>query len=1064
MFCGVRMQRVQIFVCCLAFLLLLSCATAFAFELAELTGYVSDPTGARVPRCRVQVTNVETNVSYSGNTNEIGLYRISAIPVGNYRVVVQKQGFKTVVKQGIELHVQDVLSLNFHLEIGAVAESVNVEGGAPLIDTESAAVSTVVDRNFAENIPMNGRSFQTLVELTPGVVVVSTNAQDEGQFSVNGQRASANYWTVDGVSANIGIGGVVGTSGNGNGLAGSIGSFSAQGGTNSLVSVDAMQEFRIQTSTYAPEFGRTPGAQISIATRSGTNQFHGTLFDYLRNDALDANNWFNTFVTPAIPKAKERQNDFGGTFGGSIFRNRTFFFFSYEGLRLRLPQTVLSTVPDLAARQSATPAMQPFLNAYPLANGADNVATGVAQFNSSFSSSSTLDASSLRIDHRLNERVSLFGRYNYSPSELLQRGGGVQAPSVVTPIRITTQTGTVGATWSISSSLLDDVRFNYSRTNANSHNLLDNFGGAVPLASLPFPSPFSNQNGRLSFQIQGLQSGALTDGAGASNVQRQVNLVDSVSVQKGTHSLKVGVDYRRLSPVQQPEQYQEGVFFSSVTAAETGNNALGPFVQSLNPSFLLFRNLGAFAQDAWRVSPRLTLTYGLRWDVDFAPATLSGPSLPAVTGFNLTNLSTLAIAPVGTPPFQTPYGNVAPRIGIAYAVRQNPDWQTVVRGGFGVFYDLASIQTGVAAGVVPPFGQTNSLLGAVAFPFSPANSAPPVIPAVATLANLAAPNPQLKLPYTLQWNVALEQALGRQQALTLSYVGAAGRRLLQTTFFRSPPSNPGLIVGQLVDNSATSDYDALQLQFQRRLSRGLQAQASYSWAHSIDTGSASSTQLASNDNLPGSNANRGPSDFDIRNAFSAGATYEVPAPVQNALLKAVLRGWSLQNAIQARSAPPVDVTDGRFSRINGVAVDIRPDLVPGPPLYLFGPQFPGGKALNPAAFTDPPTSVGQPLRVGNVPRNFLRGFGAAQWDLAVHRDFPIRESFALQFRAETFNVLNHPNFGQPSGRFQSGGFGVASQTLNNGLAAPGTVGTGSFTPLYQLGGPRSIQVALKLMF
>src|SRR5260370_37318575 len=228
---------------------------------------------------------------------------------------------------------------------------------------------------------MNGMSFQTLVELPPGVVVVPPNAQDEGQFSVNGQRASANYWTVDGVSANIGIGGVVGTSGNGNGLAGSIGSFSAQGGTNSLVSVDAMQEFRIQTSTYAPEFGRTPGAQISIATRSGTNQFHGTLFDYLRNDALDANNWFNTFVTPAIPQPKERPNDFGGTFNRPIFRNRTFFFFSYEGLRLRLPQTVISTVPDLAARQGAALVMQPFLNAYPLPNGADNAVTGVAGFN-----------------------------------------------------------------------------------------------------------------------------------------------------------------------------------------------------------------------------------------------------------------------------------------------------------------------------------------------------------------------------------------------------------------------------------------------------------------------------------------------------------------------------------------------------------------------------------------------------------------------------------------------------------------------------------------------------------
>ena len=204
---------------------------------------------------------------------------------------------------------------------------------------ESAAVSTVVDRQFAENLPLNGRSFQTLIQLTPGVVLTTSSYASDGQFSVNGQRADSNYWMVDGVSANIGVSS---SSAATDTLSGSLGGFSAQGGTNSLVSVDAMQEFRIQTSTFAPEFGRTPGGQISIVTRSGTNQFHGTAFDYFRNDVLDANNWFNgTSTTPPLPKAEERQNDFGGTFGGPIIKDRTFFFFSYEGLRLRLPQTAL---------------------------------------------------------------------------------------------------------------------------------------------------------------------------------------------------------------------------------------------------------------------------------------------------------------------------------------------------------------------------------------------------------------------------------------------------------------------------------------------------------------------------------------------------------------------------------------------------------------------------------------------------------------------------------------------------------------------------------------------------
>ena len=1068
-------------------------------ELAGVYGRVTDASGAVIVDAEVEIKNTETGISTTVRSNQNGLYTIPSLHPGQYLINVRKPGFQSVTVTDLTLNVQDNVVRNFALKVGSIAETVTVRADDVNINTMDASVSTVVDRNFAENLPMNGRSFQALVELTPGVVVVPTNVADQGQFSVNGQRAASNYWMVDGVSANIGVG-VSGPQANENGLAGVNGSFSALGGTNSLVSVDAMQEFRIQTSTYAPEFGRTPGAQISIVTRSGANQFHGTVFDYLRNDALDANNWFNGFVTPAVPKPKERQNDFGGTFSGPIFKDHTFFFFSYEGLRLRLPETVISTVPDMAARQGATPAMQPFLNAFPLPNGSDNPATGVAQFNSSFSSSSSLDAASLRIDHRLKDKVNLFARYNYSPSEVIQRGGGLLAPSVVTPTKITTQTGTVGATWSISPIVANDLRFNYSRTNANGHSFLDNFGGAVPLGSLPFPSPFTAQNGQLRFNIFGVQSGLLTDGVFIQNVQRQINLVDSISVQKGSHSLKFGVDFRRLSPVQRPVQYSQLVNFGSVARAERGSASSGA-IQSRSPAYLLFRNLGAFAQDTWRVTPSLTLTYGLRWDVDFAASTLSGPSLPAVTGFNANDLSQLAIAPAGTPPFTTSYGNVGPRIGIAYQLGQNPNRPTVLRGGFGIFYDFANVQTGVLAGVNPPFGRTNSLFGAAAvFPFSAASSAPPVIPPAGTLANVLALNPDLKLPYTLQWNVALEQALGRQQALTLSYVGAAGRRLLQTTFLFFPPSNPNIGVGQLVDNSATSDYDALQVQFERRLSRGLQALVSYSWAHSIDTASASSVQIGSNENIPGGgNINRGSSDFDVRHTLSLGVTYEVPAPAGNLFMKSIVRGWSLQSAIQARSAPPVDVSDGDFFTFNtGFFADIRPDVVPGQALYLFGTNCaavmhglgnlspgqgcPGGKALNPAAFADPPTTPAgcnpavdllcNPARQGNVGRNALRGFGATQWDFAVHRDFPIHESVKLQFRAEMFNVLNHPNFGQPVGTLLSpsfGGaaatrFGLSNQTLNQSLAGTGVAGTGGFNPLYQIGGPRSIQLALKLVF
>jgi hypothetical protein len=253
---------------------------------ATINGIVLDPSGAAIAGAQIIVVNDATSVQHQATTNSAGIYVVTNLPPGPYRIQVAKIGFKTLMKPDIVLNVQDALAINFTLPIGAVSEIVTVTGGTPLVNTQDAAVSTVVDRQFAENLPMNGRSFQTLIQLTPGVVLTASNPSDGGQFSVNGQRADANYWMVDGVSANIGIGS---TFGPGNGLGGAAASFSVLGGTNSLVSVDAMQEFRIQTSTYAPEFGRNPGGQISIVTRSGTNQFHGSLFDYFRNDVLDAN-------------------------------------------------------------------------------------------------------------------------------------------------------------------------------------------------------------------------------------------------------------------------------------------------------------------------------------------------------------------------------------------------------------------------------------------------------------------------------------------------------------------------------------------------------------------------------------------------------------------------------------------------------------------------------------------------------------------------------------------------------------------------------------------------------
>jgi len=370
--------------------------------------------------------------------------------------------------------------------------------------------------------------------------------------------------------------------------------------------------------------------------------------------------------------------------------------------------------------------------------------------------------------------------------------------------------------------------------------------------------------------------------------------------------------------------------------------------------------------------------------------------------------------------------------------------------------------------VTYPFGAQNFIFGGQ-YPLDTTPGqpgAPPMISAVQLASGgvLAAFDPNLKVPYGMQWNVALEQSLGTTQTFSATYLGSIGRRLLQTEFDGNV--NQNISNALLVSNQGTSDYHALQLQFQRRVSRGLQALASYTWSHSIDT--ASDSYFSSNSQFVrglGSNSSRGSSDFDVRHAVSAGITYDIPAPAINGFVNTILQSWALENVFQALSAAPVNVIDPAVTLSGAVGANARPDLVlPHQPLYLYGPQYPGGKAFNPGALMDPPhDSNGVALRQGDLGRNALRGFGTWQWDLAVHRDFPIHESLKLQFRAEMFNVLNHPNFGPPDGNLGDAQFGVSTRTYGQSLDG-GFGGGAPLSSLYQVGGPRSIQLALKLVF
>ena len=325
---------------------------------ASLNGRVTDPSSAVIVDARVVAITTDTNARYESTTNSSGAYYLRNLTPGSYRIEVEKTGFKKLIKPDVLFHVQDALEINFEMSVGSVSESITVEAGEPAVSAEPSAVNTVINRAFVENLPLNGRSLQTLFTLAPGVVITATAFDDQGQFSVNGQRTDANYFTVDGVSANFGVTGFAPLM---QSAGGALPALSVLGGTNSLVSVDDVSEFRIQTSSFAPEFGRTPGGQISIVTRSGTNTFHGTLFDYFRNGTLNAKDWFSDHNH--LPKSNEQQNDFGGILGGPIIKDRTFFFFSYEGMRLNQSSTLETVVPDAASRQQASAAIQPYLNA-----------------------------------------------------------------------------------------------------------------------------------------------------------------------------------------------------------------------------------------------------------------------------------------------------------------------------------------------------------------------------------------------------------------------------------------------------------------------------------------------------------------------------------------------------------------------------------------------------------------------------------------------------------------------------------------------------------------------------
>jgi len=1082
-------------------LFLLVGVPAFAqTETATLSGVIQDPKGAVVPDVEVTVTRIETGTAVTTRTNGAGIYSFTGLLPGHFHLIVRKPGFKEIAIKGFELYVQDKLEQNFSLEIGSVSETVTVQATAPLLNTTDASVSTVVDHTYVENIPLNGRSFQDLILLTPGVVTnnpqVGAGGGIRGEFSVNGQRTETNYYTVDGVSGNIGISSIsVATTA---GPSGSVPAATSLGTTQGLVSVDALEEFRVHSSSYSAEYGRNPGGQFSFVTRSGTNQWHGVGFDYLRNSVFDANEWFNNYF--GKPKPPERQNDFGGTLGGPLLipglyngKDKTFFFFSYEGLRLTQPQAAFqSVVPDANLRANTPSPLQQVLNAFPVANGPEVLVkcnpaadptcppsgqkpSGLADFVGTWSNPSQIDSVGIRLDHAVNQRLRLFFRFSDTSSSVDTRT--LLTASNRLPIANTTRTYTFGATSSFSSEVNNEFRLNYSSNEEVSSFTLDNFAGAKPVNLFQLQG-FNGATHPSPFVTVGLffhgNTPPIISQTGSSGKLKQWNIVDTLGVSVGRHEFKFGIDFRRLEPSVYASSPTVGYDYFSASSVQANSVDFG-FAQSSAPAFPIYTNFSAFAQDEWRLTPRLSLSTGLRWEVNPAPSAARGNLPYTVEG---SSLSALTLAPQGTPLWKTTWFNFAPRLGAAYVLRNTPGYETVVRGGGGVYFDTGQ-QLGSSGYSGPGFSAMTLFGGAfssASFPIPAAQASPAIVnPPMCTTGTpcgtVYAFPAHLQLPFTLQWNASIEQALGTSQALTISYVGANGRRLLEQAQIDTSLFNPNINTLILTTNGLTSDNNALQVQFQRRISHGLQALASYTWAHAIDYGSQNSS-------LPYTRAN---SDYDIRHTFSGAFSYDLPNYSENRFVRTLLQHWGLDDRFTARTGFPVTLAGNTFEDFaTGQTFNGGLDVVPGQPLYLYGAQCaasynnglgcPGGRAINPGAFTTPPIdpNTGNATRVGNAPRNFARGFGAWQMDLAVRREFPIYERLKLQFRAEAFNIFNHPNFGtidaanycsldQNSPSFTSPcTFGQATRTLARSL--------GGLSSLYQTGGPRSMQFALKLIF
>jgi hypothetical protein len=895
-------------------------------------------------------------------------------------------------------------------------------------------------QSSANSLPANGRDLHALISIMPGATITPASIGDGGQFTVAGQRPNTNSFRIDGVSGNAGIG-VISIPGSFPGA--TLPGMTTIGSTQALASKEETQRVELRSSDFVAESGDRPGAQIAIETRSGSNEFHGSAFGYIRPHLLNAQDWFSQSMAPSA-----FLNGWGGSLGGPISRNHTFFFTSFERADVHDSATRVIPVPSAEARSAAGGAYQSFLNAFQFPTG--RALNPTESFGiSELQKNGAISNQSFRLDQALGSKVQFFARYSDVPSSSTT----FELGTAKAKFRWLSTT----AGFNISSlNVTQQIRFNYSQAEAVSmHDAgFDSDLPAVDLINRALSNYFfSNVDATLPPFLYGWQvtelsiagMGQAISGQSGLSTQHQWEGAYNIAKNVGRHDFRAGGEYVRLAP-------SNGVFNGTLSVVSQGIGALlagdplGVTISSFPSDGALIQKSSFFGQDTFRASERLNVLLGLRWELTNPFDTFYNyPSsyFPYVGYWNGLGTQPREVGNVFlSSGFRWPmrYGQFAPRIGLAYHLKA-PD--LVLRAGAGIFYD-----TGLGSAIDP--ANVNPLNS---WQFAPVTGVSNAGGATATAATSAA-SPELYLPRVLEWRTSIEKSIHSGSLLSVSYLGSTGSNLLRKEASVMPGS--GLLQALAFTSHGTSNYQALQAQFAGNITSKLYALISYSCAHSIDTGSSNTGVFLVQ---PGYNdvVDRGSSSFDVRHTFSASLGYRLPSSAFASFLRPLLGGWNLSFTAQARTGFPFDVTTVDRSIGLGFENTGRPDLVTGVPLWIANSMVPGGRELNPAAFRAPAAGM-----LGTLGRNVLTGAGLFQIDASLRRQFRLYRGSSLEASVSAFNALNHPAFSNPVSYLSSPLFGQPTSMANLMLGS-GSPTTG-LTPIFQAGGPRTVELGLRFTF